>query len=96
MAVNPDITKRAIEVIFSCKNKKPDHPELSFTKHLGVNFSKDAKEKVLTAMKGISLLKVLSQCVDRNVLDLSYKMYISPHLDYGDVIYYNQRFNGSY
>ena len=43
---NPDITKQAIEVIFSCKNKTPDHPELSFndlpiarqpvTKYLGV------------------------------------------------------------
>ena len=42
-------------------------------------------------MMGISLLKVLSQFVDRNVLDLSYKMYIRPHLDYGDVIYHNQR-----
>ena len=28
MVFNPDITKQAIEVIFSCKNKKPDHPEL--------------------------------------------------------------------
>ena len=28
MAFNPDITKEA--VIFSCKNKKPDHPGLSF------------------------------------------------------------------
>ena len=46
MVFNPDINKQAIEVIFSCKNKKPDHPELQFngipvarepsTKHLGV------------------------------------------------------------
>ena len=27
---NPHITKQAIEVIFSCKNKKPDYPELPF------------------------------------------------------------------
>ena len=40
-------------------------------------------------MKGISLLKF--KYVDRNVLDLSYKMYVRPHLDYGDVIYHNQR-----
>ena len=107
MVFNPDITKQAIEVVFSCKNKKPDHPELSFggipiarqpfTKHLGVyldarlNFSKHIKEKVLKAMKGISLLKFLSKYVDRNVLDLSYKMYVRPHLDYGDVNYHNQR-----
>ena len=62
MVFNPDITKQAIEVIFSCKKKKTDHPELifngipvareSFTKHLGVyldsklNFSKHIKEKL--------------------------------------------------
>ena len=65
MVFNPDITKQAIEVIFSCKDKKPDHPELTFngipiarkpfTKHLGVyldsklNFSKHIKEKVAIA-----------------------------------------------
>ena len=42
-------------------------------------------------MKGISLLKFLSKYVDLHVLDLSYKMYVRPHLDYGDVIYHNQR-----
>ena len=107
MVFNPDITKQAIEVIFSCKNKKPDHPPLAFngipvsrepfTKHLGVyldnrlNFSKHIKEKILIATKGLSLLKLLSNYVDRGVLDLSYKLYVRPHLDYGDVIYHNQR-----
>ena len=68
-----------------------------FTKHLGVyldsrlSFSKHIKEKVSTAMKGLSLLKCLSKYVNRNVLSLSYKMYIRPHLDYGDVLYHNQR-----
>ena len=42
-------------------------------------------------MKGVSLLKFLSKYVDRNVLDLSYKMYVRPHLDYGNVILHNQR-----
>ena len=107
MVFNPDITKQAIEVIFSCKKKSIDHPELvfngipvarkPFTKHLGVyldsklNFSKHIKEKVAKAMKGITLLRYLSKYVDRNVLSLSYKMYIRPHLDYGDVLYHNQR-----
>ena len=107
MVFNPDLTKQAIEVIFSCKKKITDHPELlfngipvarnPFTKHLGVyldsklNFSKHIKEKVAKAMKGITLLKYLSKYVERNVLSLSYKMYIRPHLDYGDVLYHNQR-----
>ena len=75
MVFNPDITKQAIEIIFSCKNKKTDHPELAFngipiarepfTKHLGVyldsrlNFVKHIKEQVLKAMKGVSLLNML-------------------------------------
>ena len=47
MAFNPDITKQAVEVIFSVKNKKPHHPDLNFngipvarednTKHLEVH-----------------------------------------------------------
>ena len=39
----------------------------------------------------MSLLKLLSKYVDRKVLDLSYKLYIRPHLDYGDIIFHNQR-----
>ena len=47
MVFNPDITKQAVEVIFSVKKKKPNHPDLEFngipvacedhTKHLGVH-----------------------------------------------------------
>ena len=107
MVFNPDLSKQATEIIFSCKNNKPVHPNLTFnnipvavepfTKHLGVyldsklNFSKHIKEKICQASKGITLLKFLSKYVDRNVLDLSYKLYIRPHLDYGDILYHNQR-----
>ena len=45
----------------------------------------------MKATKGVSLLKYLSKYVSRKVLDLSYKLYVRPHLDYGDVIYHNQR-----
>ena len=107
MVFNPDITKQAIEVIFSVKNKKPHHPDLTFndvpvaredhTKHLGVhldsrlNFSKHITEAIKKATKGLGLMKYLSRYVSRKVLDLSYKLYVRPHLDYGDVIYHNQR-----
>ena len=107
MTFNPDMSKQAIEVIFSCKTNKPNHPDLTFnnipiaressTKHLGVyldtrlTFSRHIKEKILKAMKGVTLLKLLSKYVDRNVLSLSYKMHVLPHLDYGDVIYHNSR-----
>ena len=42
-------------------------------------------------MNGISILKFLSKYVSKDVLNLSYKLYVRPHLDYGDVIYHNQR-----
>ena len=101
---NPDITKQPIEVIFSVKKNKSDHPELIFngtpvarrdyTKHLGVyldsrlNFSKHIKETVTKATKG--LLKDLSKYVSRKVLAMNYKLYVRPHLDY-DVKYHNQK-----
>ena len=58
------------------------------TKHLGLyldsalNFSKHVKEAVLVALLGISLLKYLAKYVDRNVLNLYYKLDVRPHLDY--------------
>ena len=30
MEFNPDITKQATEVVFSCKRIKPNHPQLTF------------------------------------------------------------------
>ena len=107
MFFNPDLTKQAVEVIFSVKTKESGHPELIFNgipvsregnaKHLGVfldtrlNFSKHIRESVNKATKGLSLLTYLSKYVSRKVVDLSYKLYVRPHLDYGDVIYHNQR-----
>ena len=107
MTFNPDISKQAIEVIFSVKKSKFQHPDLTLngipvarvdhTNHLGVyldsnlNFSKHVKESILKAMKGISLLKYMSKYVSRKVLDLCYKLYVRPHLDYGDILFHNQR-----
>ena len=109
MVLNPDITKQAIEIFFSVKNNKPIHPPLSFnnipfawkpfSKHLGLymdetlSFSKHIREKIAKAMNGISPLKFLSKYVSKDILNMSYKMYVRPHLDYGDVIYHNQRAN---
>ena len=66
MGFNPDITKQAMEVIFSAKNNKPGHPFLlfnnipvageTFTKHLRLfldeklSFSKHIKEKTTITM----------------------------------------------
>ena len=77
---------------------KPDHLFLSFnnipvarvtyTKLLGLffdeklSFTKHIKEKISKAMKGIALLKFLSKYVSKDVLNMSYKLYVHPHLDY--------------
>ena len=79
MVFNPNITKQAIEVIFSDKKKKPEHPSLELngvpvarhhhTKHFGIylhsglNFSKHVSEAILKAQKGVSLLKYLPKYV---------------------------------
>ena len=49
-----------------------------------LNFSKHISEAVRKASKGLGLLKYLSKYVSRKVLDLSYKVYVRPLLDYGD------------
>ena len=85
---------------------KPIHPPLTFnnipvarrasTKHLGIvlddrlSFSDHIKEAITKARKGLILMKLLSNKVSSKVLELTYTMYVRPHLDYGDVIYHNQ------
>ena len=107
MIFNPDISKQAVEVVFSSKIHKQNHPTLffngievakkPFTKHLGLyldeklSFTNHIKEKISIALNGLALLKFLSRYVSRDVLNMSYKMYVRPHLDYGDVIYHNSR-----
>jgi hypothetical protein len=86
MKFNPDISKQAVEVIFSQKRCKPQHPEIYFnnvpvkreceTKHLGVifdeklNFRKHISEKIKVANKGLCLLKLFSRYATRDKLNL--------------------------
>ena len=106
MKFNPDITKQAIEVIFSSKYKKESHPPLNFndipvarkssTKHLGVilderlSFREHVKEAIEKAKKGLALMRFLAKYVSSSILEKTYFMYVRPHLDYGDVIYHDQ------
>ena len=79
--------------IFSIKDTKPIHPTLTFNnvpvvkvehiKHLGVyldsclNFSKHIREAILKTLNGFSILKILSKYVDRSVLNISFKLYVT-------------------
>ena len=101
MKFNADKTE---EVVFSCKREKSIHPILKLGdeiistkwehKHLGLildsklNFKSHIREAIVKARRGIDLLKYLSKYVSREVLDQIFKLYVRPHLDYGDIIYH--------
>ena len=38
--------------------------------------------------RGIGMIRYLSKYVSRDILDQIYKLYVRPHLDYGDIIYH--------
>ena len=104
MSFNPDPRKQAVELIFSTKNARIDHPPLVFNnipvinvdqhKHLGIildrklSFSAHIMAAISKARKGIGMLRFLSNYLSRNTLNNLYKLYVRPHLDYGDVIYH--------
>ena len=53
-----------------------------------LNFHSHVKEKIVNARRGIGVIRYLSKYVSRDVLDQMYKLYVRPHLDYGDIIYH--------
>ena len=103
LVFNPDITKQAVEVIFSNKNIPSDPLPLTFnnipvkrvleTKHLGlildskINFKQHIDDKLDKANKGIGVMKQMKKWVDMRALETVYKLYIRPHLEYGDMVF---------
>ena len=63
-------------------------------KHLGIildsklSFSAHIKSAISKTRMCIGLLKCLSKYLPRHTLNELYKLYVRPHLDYGDVIYH--------
>ena len=104
MSFNPESTKQAIEIIFSQKRNEGNHPPLFFNgsvvtrelfhKHLGLildsklTFIEHVNEKVRIAKRFIGILKYLNNYLPTQTLSQIYKMYVRPHPDCGDVIYY--------
>ena len=105
MSFNPDPTKPAEEIIFSCKKTETTHPPLLFQnsevkrvdhhKHLGLildsklSFTRHINEKVSKAKKWIGMIRHLRSYLPTKTLDQIYKMYARPHLDYCDIIYHS-------
>ena len=101
---NPDPTKQATEVLFSCKKVSPFHPQLIFNgiivknvsdqKHLGLildsglTFKKHIDEKIRKAKKNLGLIKHVSKFLPLKTLDQMYKALVRSHLDHCDIIYH--------
>ena len=49
-----------------------------------LNFQSHIKEAISKARRGIGLIRHISNHVSRDVLNQMYKLYLRPHLDYGD------------
>ena len=89
MEFNPDPSKQATEVLFSCKKNRANHPQLIFNgsavvkvneqKHLGpilepgLLFDKHISEKIIKAKRNIAILKYLSKFLPLRTLDQMYK-----------------------
>ena len=105
MEFNPDPTKQANEVLFSCKKSSPNHPQLIFNgivvskvndqKHLGLildsrlSFEKHINGKIIKAKKIVGILKHLSKFLPLRTLDQMYKALVRSHFDYCDIIYHS-------
>ena len=103
MVFNPDMSKQAVEVIFSNKSIPGEYPELifngipvkrdSYTTHLGLildsklNFEKHIEAKITKANSGLGLMKCIKKWVTRATLEQIYKLYVRPHMDYADILY---------
>ena len=63
-------------------------------KHLGVildsklSFASHIQTANTKSRQGIGMIKYLSKYLPRHTLNELYKLYVRPHLDYGDVIYH--------
>ena len=68
-------------------NRKNTQKYLGLNLDAKLNFSEHKNEKIKKAVKGISVIEKLNVTLSRSFLLATYKSFIRPHLDYGDVIY---------
>ena len=102
--INPNHTKQASEVLFSCEKSSPNHPQLisngtvvarvNEQKHLGLildsklSFENNLNENIIKAKKNVAILKHLSKFLPLETLDQMYKALVRSHFDYCDIIYH--------
>ena len=99
---NPDLTKQATEVLFSCKTSNPYQlifngtvvAKMNEQKHLGLildsslSFNIHINEKIIKPKKNLGIIKHLSMFLPRKTLDQMYKALVRSHLDYCDMLYH--------
>ena len=111
MSFNPDPIKQVQKVIFCRKTTKKIYPKIFFNnipiskansqKHLGLHLDSklffDIHIKIILTKVNITigLLRKFQQVLPTPSLITIYKVFIRPHLDYGDVIF-DQAFNNSF
>ena len=104
MEFNPDPSKQATDLLFSCKKNKIVHPPLIFNnqvvkrveyhKHLGLildsglSFVNHINAKIALAKKNIGIIRHLSKHLPLQVLSQMYKVFARPHFDYCYFIYH--------
>ena len=102
--LNPDLTKQAVQIIFSRKTHTSTHPKIYFNdtevksvnehKHLGltvdaeITFASHIDDKLKKARHGLGIIKTLSCYLSVKTLEQIYKMYVRPRLDFCDVVYH--------
>ena len=103
MSFNPDVSKQAQEVIFSNKTQNLSRPAVLFhnppvqrstvQKYFGiyldekVNFNTHITGKICKAIQGVGVIRKLFKSLPRNALLTIHKLFVRPHLDYGDIVY---------
>ena len=65
-----------------------EHKHLGLVFDSNLSFSAHLKTAISKSCRGIGLLRYLSKYLPRHTLNELYKLYVRPHLDYGDVIYH--------
>ena len=68
--------------------KKKFHRHLGLTLDSKLAFTEHINDRIKIANRFIGVLKYLSKYLPLKTLDQMYKMFIRPHLDYGDVIFH--------
>ena len=103
MSFNPDMSKQALKVIFSCKSKKRTHPPLVFNNnnvsqifsqnHLSVildfklTFEDNLNNILAKTNKTLGPLRKKRHLLPTTMLITIYKALVVPYLNYGDVLY---------